>query len=898
MDMKKWYVILTVALAACGLFKRDKQDEVSDYGDVEYLDTINIQAAKKTAWVGENEINHHTYNASVPKNWDLMHTDLDVAFDFGERRLRGIALLTLKHHFSWQDSLILDAKSMNIDSVSLSPDSKHIALLRWNYSGNDKLRLFLAKTRVYKDSNPQHHIVSIRIKYTANPYSSEFKGSSAISSERGLYFINHNLENPLKPRQIWTQGETESNSRWFPTLDAPNQKTTQRIAMTVPDTMVTLSNGKLIQSDKVDNNMRRDVWEHKLPHAPYLVMMAIGNWAVVKDKWRNHQVGYLVEKPFEKYAGLIFGNTPQMLEFFSQYTGVDYPWGDYNQVVVRDFVSGAMENTSAVVHMEQLQHTPREHRDETYEDYVSHELFHHWFGDLVTTESWANITLNESFATYGEYLWREHKYGAENADEILQDFREQYRYSYKAPEQTLYRPHYHSREDVFDVVSYQKGALILHMLRSYLGESAFRAGIKHYLTNHAYKSAEVANLRLSFEEVTGKDLVWFFNQWYDDKSQPGIKLIPESDSSGWRMKVIQEQKHRHTYVLPLKIKYARQGKVYEEEVLINKRTFTWKPRIAEEPDWWIFDAGNQLLADVILFTKSTDEFETEIRKINMAFQQQSNPAIKHRLLELASNSAENIYGADIVSADSVKYQIGMMCETALSSGWKHLAPLAFDCIKRGLASGGPFDKPAMKLLNNSAANVNVRSSAFDFLSQYHSMPADSFIRFANDSSVGIAVRAISVQPASRSIRPVAMNAVLNDNSVDVVFQWSWKYLMADTSLSGNREVFSQLINNKIAGAEAFDRLISWYIRKQKIQRSTGNSYYYLMERLIPQLVDGIRKSGNIQAGRILNYRLTNEMTWAEQQYKQAMDKGKEPTLLLSDYLNAMKNLRQWVVNQP
>jgi aminopeptidase N len=139
-------------------------------------------------------------------------------------------------------------------------------------------------------------------------------------------------------------------------------------------------------------------------------MIAVGNFQVVKDDWRDSvEVSYYLEPEYAPYARMIFGNTPEMIEFFSRRLGVDFAWPKYSQIVVRDFVSGAMENTSAVVFYDRLHQDAREHLDESYENVISHELFHHWFGDLVTAESWANLALNESFATYGEYLWNEHK---------------------------------------------------------------------------------------------------------------------------------------------------------------------------------------------------------------------------------------------------------------------------------------------------------------------------------------------------------------------------------------------------------------------------------------------------------------------------------------------------------
>ncbi|MEI8101017.1 MAG: M1 family aminopeptidase, partial [Bacteroidota bacterium] len=201
------------------------------------------------------------------------------------------------------------------------------------------------------------------------------------------------------------------------------------------------------------------------------------------------------------------------------------------QVVVRDFVSGAMENTSATVHMEQLQHDKYDHIDDTYEDYISHELFHQWFGDYVTAENWSDLTLNESFATYGEYLWREFKYGKSNANEWL----------YKT-EKSIYNPnnnnpllnhHYTNINQQFDGVRYQKGACILHLLRQFIGDDAFSTSMKRYLETFAFKSAEVDDWRQIIEEVTGMDMKPFFNVWYkSDIRKANLSIGLKAISSG------------------------------------------------------------------------------------------------------------------------------------------------------------------------------------------------------------------------------------------------------------------------------------------------------------------------------------------------------------------------------
>ena len=495
------------------------------------------------------------FQTSAEKVWDLIHTDLSLNVHFDSSSIDGYATLTLKPHFYSEDSLVLDAVNMEIyevlthfeesksgvngSNVFIPPPTR----LKFNYRRNKKLVVY------FNETITANQPVSIRIQYSATPGKKDTTWinteNEVISDDIGMYFINADGKNPTKPTQMWTQGEPQSNCHWFPTLDAPNQKHTQRISITFPGNMQSLSNGELKSSVEAfgnnGNHLRTDVWVQNKPHAPYLTMLAVGNWVRVKDslpwpidpnlrKKETLPIEYLVEPQFKDDAKMIFGNTPEMIQFFSQYTGVKYPWDKYSQVVVRDFVSGAMENTSATVHMEKLQHDKYDHIDDTYEDYVSHELFHQWFGDYVTAENWSDLTLNESFATYGEYLWREHKYGASNANQWL----------YSA-EKSIYNPnynpllnhHYLNINQQFDGVRYQKGACILHLLRQFIGDDAFQTSMKRYLETFAFKSAEVDDWRQIIEEVTGMDMKPFFNVWYkSDIRKANLSIGLKTISSG------------------------------------------------------------------------------------------------------------------------------------------------------------------------------------------------------------------------------------------------------------------------------------------------------------------------------------------------------------------------------
>ena len=507
------------------------------------------------------------YRATAEKKTALKHTKLKVSFNFDNQTLNGEEWLTAAPYFYPTDSLILNAKSMLIHTVAIDNKGKQQSLT-YKYK-EDLLKIKLDKT-YQKDED-----YTIYIKYTAQPEKVLDKGSLAITDTKGLYFINPKGE-PDKPmRQIWTQGESEASSCWFPTIDRPNQKTTQEIEMIVPDSFVTLSNGVLKNSVKKDG-MRTDHWVMDKPHAPYLFFMGAGEFAIVKDTpWRgNIPIEYYVEKPYESVAKKIFGNTSEMITFFSERFGYDFPWQKYAQIVVREFVTGAMENTTAVSHSETAYQTAEDLEDQNHwEPIIAHELAHHWFGDLVTTESWANITVNESFANYSEYLWLDYKYGRDVADEHLLNDMRQYQHRPTDFSKDLVRFGYDRQDDMFDLVSYNKGGAILNMLRDYLGDEAFFAGVADYLKTNAYGTGEAHQLRLSLEKISGKDLNWFFNQWYFGSGNPVIDVVKKYNAATKKLtvKIVQTQDEKILFQFPLEIDVYENAKRVRHKVWVDAR---------------------------------------------------------------------------------------------------------------------------------------------------------------------------------------------------------------------------------------------------------------------------------------------------------------------------------------
>jgi aminopeptidase N len=634
------------------------------------------------------------YRASNTKSSDLVHTKLQVSFDWAKRYLYGKATITLKPHFYPVDFVYLNARGMDIVNVMLVTKNGN-QKTDYHYE-HDSLQVFLDR-KYAADEN-----YTVWIEYVAKPDELIEGGSAAIRSDKGLYFINPDGTDPDKPKQIWTQGETQSNSVWFPTIDSPNQRMTQEIYITIDTAYKTLSNGLLIYSTDNKNGTRTDYWKQTLPAAPYLTMMAIGKFAIVKDKWRNLDVNYYVEPGYAKYAKMIFGHTPEMLEFYSTKLGVDFVWEKFSQVVVRDYVSGAMENASAVLHGEFIQQDDREYLDQTYEDVISHELFHQWFGDLVTCESWSNIPLNESFATYAEYLWNEHKYGREAADEgLLSDMLLYFREALNK-QVNLIRFEYAQREDMFDRHSYQKGGCVLHMLRKYVGDEAFWASLHEYLEENKFSSVEIHNLRLAFEKVTGEDLNWFFNQWFLDKGHPEIEINYDYSDSLKQEKVTIEQKQDFSstplYKIPLDVDIYENGKAKRQRITISDAKQEFVFNVSSKPDLVNVDAEKMLLCKK-KDNKSLAEFIYQYKNAPLYFD-------KYEALQKVGGS----YDAD---SDA-----GMLMEDALSNSFPGIRILAIKNIGPLARHKKEVAKSKLVQLARTDEKASVRAEALKALSKY------------------------------------------------------------------------------------------------------------------------------------------------------------------------------------
>ena len=658
------------------------------------------------------------YRAMFPHINDLVNTKLDVRFDYSKSYLYGKAWITLKPHFYPTDSLSLDAKGMDLKEVSILKGNQH-SPLKYNYDGST-LRIHLDKTYRYTEN------YTIYIDYTSKPNELKAQGSAAITDAKGLYFINPLGNDKEKPIQIWTQGETESNSAWFPTIDKPDQKQTVEIIMTVPAKYVTLSNGKQVSQVKNADGTRTDTWKMDLPHSPYLVFMGVGDYAIIKDSYKGKEVNYYVEKEYAPVARQIFGLTPEMMAFYSRILGFEYPWVKYSQMTARDYVSGAMENTTATLHTNAVQQDARQLTDgNKYEEYVAHELFHQWFGDLATAESWSNLTLNESFANFSETVWFEYKHGKDAGDAQNYHDIEKYLADPANPSKNLVRYYYPERESMFDMVSYSKGGRILNMLRNYVGDSAFFKALNVYLNNFKFKNAEAHNLRMAFEQVTGQDLNWYWNQWYFGSGHPIFDInYNYDDAKKTALVVINQVQHTGQFFrIPLAID------VYEGGV--KNRYKVW---LGKESDSFYFT-----------YNKKPDLINVDGDKIILC-QKQDHKTLENFVYQY------NHAGLYLDRREAIEYCSEHQDEVAAQSLLKQGMRDRYFDLRNLTMNSLDMDKPAIKTavepilleLATSDPNRTVQATAIGLLGSYKKPEyKELFVKKTADSSYSVAGNALT-----------------------------------------------------------------------------------------------------------------------------------------------------------
>lgn len=471
------------------------------------------------------------YERSRPYRID--HLFVDLALDFETKSVRGRAVLDFQRVAPQADSLQVDAVGFELSSVRVDGGSG-FEPASFSYDGE----------RILVQGLPERG--QLRIDYRAEP-------------QRGLYFLAPDEQVKHRPVQAWTQCQDEDARHFIPCVDKPHVKMTTELAATVPSGFQVLSNGELISSETRGKTPWTYRFKLEQPHPSYLLTLVVGHFDVVDDRpaklvSREIPIKYLVPVGQAGSAQRSLGETPNMVEFFSKRFGVDFPWQRYSQVVVSDFIFGGMENTTATTLYEHVMLDERAALDVASTDLVAHELAHQWFGDYVTCRDWSHAWLNEGFATFCEHLEREHRLGRDEYDYGVAGDVDTYLAEaggrYQRP---IVCRDYAEPIDLFDRHLYEKGGLVLHMLRRELTDDVFFAGVKAYLNRHAFGIVETTDLMRALEEVSGRSLERFFDHWVYRPGHPELTAKVSYDDSLLSVSLKQGQKAGDTAIFALRI---------------------------------------------------------------------------------------------------------------------------------------------------------------------------------------------------------------------------------------------------------------------------------------------------------------------------------------------------------
>ncbi|HEY9902570.1 MAG TPA: M1 family metallopeptidase [Candidatus Sericytochromatia bacterium] len=536
------------------------------------------------------------YNPDRPGQ--VEHIFLDLILDIPHQSFSGTCTITVMPVRNGIHQLTLDAVNLNIQSVQVEGTPQP-----FDYDG-EQLHVQLQKpTEAGKE-------VKIAIAYGVE------------KPQRGLYFILPDKHYPNKPTQVWTQGEDEDSRFWFPCFDYPGQLATSEIRVKVPKPFIAISNGELIATEE-DGDNKIYHWLQQQVHPTYLMTLAVGDFAEIRDEWNGKPVTYYVEKGYEEDARRSMGKTPRMIEFFSEKFGYPYPFPKYAQVCVDDFIFGGMENTSTTLLTDRCLLDERAALDnQRTESLVAHELAHQWFGDLVVIKHWSHAWIKEGLASYSEVFWTDYEYGADDAAYyLLGEAR-----SYLAEDSSRYRrpivTHvYREAIELYDRHLYEKGACVYHMIRTELGDELFWKAIQTFVQDNAHKTVETIDLLRAIEKATGRNLLFLFDQYVFRGGHPDYKIAYawDTDSQLAKVTIIQTQaKESKTgsdselfdLKIPIAFGYTQQESDVEAThelpllktftVRVHEREQSFYFPLEKKPQFISFDCGNNYLKTVSL----------------------------------------------------------------------------------------------------------------------------------------------------------------------------------------------------------------------------------------------------------------------------------------------------------
>ena len=524
--------------------------------------------------------------------YDVLHTALDLSFDFTNKQVIGTASHRVQVTATSLNVLRFHGTDMVIQRVRIKSARADTLEVAFQYT--DELRISLPTQA------ERGEMIEVFIDYVANPMRN--------GRNLGLVFVDPRDVDPSRPTQIWTLGQPEDNRYWFPGWDYPNDRMTFDLSLTVPQQFTTIANGQLVERTEHVNGLRTDLWSLQRPHASYLTGFIVGEYAVATEAYTRRDgsavpLAYFVEHDHLDEVPVTYGETRNMMRFFEDRLGVAYPWANYKQTTVRDFTANGMENTTATVMYEHLVHDRRAHLDYTGRDLITHELAHQWFGNLLTSRNWANLPLNEGFASYFERLYLEDAHGMDAAQHHTISDRDRYFTQAKTLQRPVIWYGYKDPNELYDRHTYQKAALVIHQLRNEVGDNTWWRGVRRYVRDNAFREVVVEDLQRAMEEESGRSMDGFFNQWFRRPGHPELLVRHEYDRNRglYEIHVTQQQDSLligdFGFHVDIEVNMVAAAS-WSQRYRVASRDTTFRFGIAGNVSFVRFDAGDWLLADI------------------------------------------------------------------------------------------------------------------------------------------------------------------------------------------------------------------------------------------------------------------------------------------------------------
>jgi aminopeptidase N len=526
---------------------------------------------------------------------DILHVAIDVTPDFKARTIRGVTSIRFAPIARALEEFSLDAVDLRVSSVAANT-----AISSYSVT-NEKIAI------TFRPPIPPGQETTVVVTYEAEP-------------KRGLYFRTPELGYPEQDTHLFSQGESHEAPHWFPSYDYPNERSTSEVTCRVPQNMTVLSNGSLI-SEKVDpnTNLKAVTWLQSKPHVNYLIALAAGRFAKIEGRHGNVPLAFYTPASMIELAQRSFEGTADMVAFYEKEIGIPYPWNKYDQVVVRDFVAGGMENTTLTILTDSTLFTDQTESIRSSQSLVAHELVHQWFGDYVTCKDWSHLWLNEGFATYYEDLYDGHRNGRDSLLYGLYQSAQGILRNRPVERPIVWRGYGDAREQ-FDYRSYSKGGWVLHMLRTELGEDLFRQCIKTYMERNALGCVQTTDLSSVIEALSGRSFDRFFDQWVYHAGAPQLSVSYKWFGPDKLAKVSIKQTqsinsdvllfHLHT-----KLRFVVDGKPIDKAVTIEEKEHDFYFPLEKEPKIVRFDPDYGVLAQVT-FDPPTDMLYAQLADQN------------------------------------------------------------------------------------------------------------------------------------------------------------------------------------------------------------------------------------------------------------------------------------------